>query len=54
MKFNSSKNSKNYLYLKKLFDNEKAKVLSEQNQKNHVIDLVKNIKSSYISLNNLS
>ena len=29
-KFKSSEISKDYLYLKKLFDNEKAKVLSEQ------------------------
>ena len=32
---------KAYLYLKKLFDNEKARILSEQNQKNHIIDLMK-------------
>ena len=52
-KFKLFEMSKNFLYLKKLFDNEKAKVLSEQSQKNHVIDLMKNIKSSYISLYNL-
>ena len=52
-KFKSSKISKDYLYLKKLFDNEKAKVLSEQSQENHVIDLMKNTKSSYMSLYNL-
>ena len=46
--------SKNYLYLKKLFDNEKVKVLSEQSQKNHTINLIKNTKSSYMSLYNLS
>ena len=45
--------SKNYLYLRKLFDNEKAKVLSKQDQENHVIDLMKNIESSYILLYNL-
>ena len=45
--------SKNYLYLKKLFDNEKAEILSEQNQGDHAIDLIENTKSSYISLYNL-
>ena len=44
MKFKSFEISKNYLYLKKLFDNEKTKVLSEQSQKNHVIDLIKKYK----------
>ena len=53
-KFKSPKISKDYLYLKKLFDNEKARVLSEQNQKDHAIDLMKNTKSSYMSLYNLS
>ena len=52
--FKSSKISKNYLYLKKLFDSEKARVLSEQNQKNHVIDLIKNTELSYMLLYNLS
>ena len=52
-KFKPSKISKNYLYLKKLFDNEKAEVLPEQNQKDHVIDLMKNTESSYMSLYNL-
>ena len=52
-KFKSSEISQDYLYLKKLFDNEKAKVLSEQDQKNYVINLIKNIKSSYMSLYNL-
>ena len=52
-KFKSFEISKNYLYLKKLFDNEKAKVVFEQNQKDHVIDLIKNTNSSYISLYNL-
>ena len=45
--------SKNYLYLKKLFDNEKAKILFEQSQKDYVIDLIKNIKLLYISLYSL-
>ena len=36
-----------------MFDNEKARVLPEQNQENHAIDLIKNTKSSYISLYNL-
>ena len=31
IKFRLSEISKDYLYLKKLFDNEKAKLLSEQN-----------------------
>ena len=53
MKFKSSEISKYYLYLKKLFDNKKAKVLFEQSQKDHVINLIKNTKSSYISLYNL-
>ena len=53
IKFKSFKISKNYLYLKELFDNEKAKVRSEQNQENHVIDLMKNIGSSYMLLYNL-
>ena len=37
----SSEFSENYLYLKKMFDNELTKMLSEQNYKNHVIDLIK-------------
>ena len=37
-----------------MFDNEKAKVLSEQSQKNHTIDLMKNTESLYILLYNLS
>ena len=53
IKFKSSEISKNYLYLKKLFDNEKTKVLSKQSQRNHIINLIKNTKSSYISLYNL-
>ena len=43
----------NYLYLKKMFDNELTKMLSEQNYENHVIDLVENKKPSYMSLYNL-
>ena len=53
-RFKSFKISKDYLYLKKLFDNGKAEVLSEQNQRDHVIDLMKNTESSYMSLYNLS
>ena len=53
-KFKPSKISKDYLYLKKLFDNEKTKVLSEQNQKDHAIDLMKNTKPLYMLLYNLS
>ena len=45
---------KDYLYLKKLFDNEKAEILPEQGQRDHAIDLMKNTKSSYMSLYNLS
>ena len=52
-KFKLFEISKDYLYLKKLFDNEKAKILSEQNQKNYVIDLMKNTKWLYMSLYNL-
>ena len=52
-KFKSSEISKDYLYWKKLFDNEKTKILSEQSQENHVIDLIKNTKLSYMSLYNL-
>ena len=44
---------KNYLYLKKMFDNELAKMLSEQNYENHAIDLIENKKLSYMSLYNL-
>ena len=53
MKFKSFEISKDYLYLKKLFDNEKAKIFSEQNQKDHIIDLIKNTESLYMSLYNL-
>ena len=52
-KFKSFKISKNYFYLKKLFDNEKAKVLFEQSQNNHAINLMKNTKLLYILLYNL-
>ena len=52
-KFKSFEISKDYLYLKELFDNEKAEVLPEQNQNNHVIDLMKSTKSLYILLYNL-
>ena len=52
-KFKSFEISKKYLYLKKLFDNEKVKVLSEQSQKDHVINLIKSTKSSYKSLYDL-
>ena len=52
-KFKSSEISKDYLYLKKLFDNEKTRVLSEQSQRNHIINLMKNTKSSYMLLYNL-
>ena len=45
--------SEDYLYLKKMFDNELTKMLSEQNYENHVIDLIENKKSLYMSLYNL-
>ena len=48
-----SKFSEDYLYLKKMFDNELTKMLFEQSYKDHVIDLIKNKKSSYMSLYNL-
>ena len=37
-----------------MFSNEKAKVLSKQSQKNHVINSIKNTESLYILLYNLS
>ena len=43
----------NYLYLKKMFDNELTKMLFEQNYKNHAIDLIENKKSLYMLLYNL-
>ena len=43
----------NYLYLKKMFDNELTKILLEQNYENYVIDLIKNKKLLYMSLYNL-
>ena len=42
---------KNY---KKLFDNEKIEMLFEQHDESHVIDLMKNKKSSFIFLYNLT
>ena len=42
-----------YLYLKKMFDNKLTKMLFKQSYENHVINLIKNKKSSYISLYNL-
>ena len=53
-KLKSSELSEDYLYLKKMFDNELTKMLFKQNYENHVIDLIKNKKLSYISLYNLS
>ena len=53
---NESKSSElfeDYLYLKKMFDNELTEMLFEQNYKNHVIDLVENKKLLYMSLYNL-
>ena len=42
---------KNY---KKFFDNEKIKMLSEQHDEDHVIDLMKNKKSLFMFLYNLT
>ena len=42
---------KNY---RKLFDNEKIGMLSEQHDENHIIDLIKNKESSFIFLYNLA
>ena len=42
---------KNY---KKLFNNEKIEMLSEQYDKNHVINLMKDKKSSFMFLYNLA
>ena len=52
-KLKSSKFFEDYLYLKKMFDNELTKMLFKQNYENYVIDLIKNKKSSYMSLYNL-
>ena len=52
-KLKSFKLSENYLYLKKIFDNELTRMLFKQNYENHIIDLIKNKKSSYMSLYNL-
>ena len=50
----SSDLSEDYLYLKNVFDNDLAEVLSEQDYDDHAINLTKNKKLSYISLYNLS
>ena len=42
-----------YLYLKEMFDNELARMLFEQSYEDHVINLIKNKKSSYMLLYNL-
>ena len=52
-KLKSSELFENYLYLKKMFNNELTKMLFEQNYKNYVIDLIENKKFSYMSLYNL-
>ena len=52
-KLKSSELLEDYLYLKKMFDNELTKMLFEQNYKDHVIDLIKNKEFSYMSLYNL-
>ena len=52
--FKSSEISKGYLYLKKLFDNEITRILSEQSQRDHIINLMKNTESLYMLLYNLS
>ena len=50
----SSDLSEDYLYLKNVFDNDLAEVLSEQDYDDHAIDLTENKKLSYMSLYNLS
>ena len=53
---NESKSSEffeDYLYLKKMFNNELTRMLFAQNYENHVINLMKNKKPSYIFLYNL-
>ena len=50
----SSDLSEDYLYLKNVFDNDLAEVLSEQDYNDHAIDLTENKKFSYILLYNLS
>ena len=42
-----------YLYLKNVFNNDLAEVLSEQDYDDHAIDLTENKKSSYMPLYNL-
>ena len=49
-----SKFPKNIYIFKKLSDNDKAEILFNQNQEDHAIDLMKNTKSLYMSLYNLS
>ena len=39
---------------KKFFDNEKIEILFEQHNENHVIDLMKDKKSSFMFLYNLA
>ena len=39
---------------KKFFDNEKIEMLFEQHDENYVIDLIKNKKSSFMFLYNLT
>ena len=52
-KLKSFKFFEDYLYLKKMFDNELMRMLFKQDYENHVIDLIENKKSSYMSLYNL-
>ena len=52
-KLKSSEFFKNYLYLKKMFDNELTKMLFKQNYENHVINSIKDKKSLYMLLYNL-
>ena len=52
-KLKSSELFKDYLYLKKMFNNELTRMLPEQDYKNYVINLVENKKSLYMSLYNL-
>ena len=49
----SSELPEDYLYLKKMFDNELTKILFKQNYENHAINLIKNKESLYTLLYNL-
>ena len=50
----SSDFSEDYLYLKNVFNDDLAEVISEQDYDDHAIDLTENKKLSYMLLYNLS